>query len=46
MLDRANAEAELNASETSSDDLVKKYSNGSDASVDEEYERMKKELGL
>lgn len=46
MLDRANAEAELNSSETSSDDLVKKYSSGSDASVDEEYERMKKELGL
>lgn len=46
MLDRANAEAELNASESSSDDLVKKYSSGSDASVDEEYEKMKKELGL
>ena len=46
MLDRANAEAELNASETSTDDLVNKYSSGSDASVDEELAKMKAELGV
>ena len=46
MLDRANAEAELNASETSTDDLVNKYASGSDASVDEELAKMKAELGM
>lgn len=46
MLDRANAEAELNASETSTDDLVKKYSSGSDASVEDELAKMKAELGV
>lgn len=46
MLDRANAEAELNASETSTDDLVNKYASGSDASVDEELAKMKAELGV
>ncbi len=46
MLDSAMAEAELNAARFAEDDLVKKYSGAGDASVDDELEAMKKELGL
>lgn len=45
-LDSAMAEAELNKN-SSSDDLAEKYSsNGSESSVDNELEEMKKRLGL
>lgn len=46
MLDSANAEAELNSGVHSTADLADKYTNGSDASVDDELNRMKTELGL
>ena len=46
MLDAANAEAELNAGVHSADDLADKYAEGSESSVDDEFEKMKADLGL
>ena len=48
MLDRANAEAELNAAPSDPlADLEQKYANaGSDAAVEDELAKMKAELGL
>lgn len=46
MLDSANAEAELNEGTHTADDIVGKYSSGSDTSVDSELEKMKAQLGL
>lgn len=46
MLDSAMAEAELNATGSADDDLVKKYSGTGSASVEDELEAMKKDLGL
>ena len=47
MLDKANAEAELNGlAAPSTITLEEKYSESSDAMVDDELARMKAELGL
>lgn len=47
MLEAANAESELLSGKSSEEDLLDKYQTGADgASVDEELERMKQELGL
>lgn len=46
-LDAATAAAELNSKPTDNvDDLAAKYASGGSSSVDDELERMKKELGL
>lgn len=46
MLDAANAEADLNAGITSTEDLADKYSSGSTAAVDDELAAMKAKLGM
>ncbi len=46
MLDEANANAQLNADAAADTDLVKKYSTGSNASVDDDLAALKAELGL
>lgn len=46
MLDAANAEADLNAGDTSADDLANKYSSGCSASVEDELSAMKAKLGM
>ena len=48
MLDEAAAMTELNktADDNTADSLLDKYKNGGNADVDDELERMKKELGL
>lgn len=43
-LDEATAQAELDATLSADEDLVKKYSGGSDASVEEELARIRKEM--
>ena len=45
-LDAAQAEANLNASVTADEDLVDKYATASSASVDDEFAKMKAELGM
>ena len=44
--DKAMAEAELNVKKDSTEDLIKKYGNSSNVSVDDELAKMKAELGL
>lgn len=48
MLDEAAAMTELNkaADDNTADSLLDKYKNGGSADVDDELEKMKKELGL
>lgn len=46
MLDSALAEAELNSSTESEDDVTERYLGQSDANVDAELERLKKEMGI
>lgn len=46
MLDKAQAEAELNSGDASASNLMDKYANGGDSDVDDELARMKAELGL
>lgn len=45
-LDAAMAESELNAAECKDDNLLDKYSGSTSASVDDEFEAMKAQLGL
>ena len=44
--DKAMAEAELNVKKSDADDLMEKYANTSDTSVEDELAKMKAELGL
>lgn len=44
--DKAMAEAELNVKKDSTEDLIEKYSSSSTASVEDEFAKMKAELGL
>lgn len=46
MLDEAEAMTELNGSDNSTDALLGKYSKPANDDVDDELEKMKKELGI
>lgn len=46
MLDKAEAEADLNSNCSSASDLADKYASGGDSSVDDELAAMKESLGL